>query len=204
VNDVTKIYKAYFGRKFIIPAEYDIMISFAPIRYLEPAGKTEFGKFRFRVSHQTTLTKEQLAMSNLELLDRTKPSEDAAEEENTTPVDDEATGGDQTADGETTEEETLKPVEDDVVILDDSDLPTKDQVKVNWDGETVDDNWFQNEAFKIGDRSITNKEVTQVSGFTIIIIIVITLICMYISWRKRKRIAQEARRASEFVRRSTV
>ena len=28
LNEETKIYKAYFGRKFLIPAELDILISF--------------------------------------------------------------------------------------------------------------------------------------------------------------------------------
>ena len=74
---------------------------------------------------------------------------------------------------------------------------------VNWDGEVVDDSWFNREAFTIGDLVITNKEVTQVSGVTIAIIIISVLVCVAISYRKRKRIAIEARRASEFVRRST-
>jgi hypothetical protein len=30
---MTKVYKAQFGRKFLIPAEYDIFIDFAPISY---------------------------------------------------------------------------------------------------------------------------------------------------------------------------
>lgn len=33
VNDITTIYRAFFGRKFLIPAEYDVMVSFAPIRW---------------------------------------------------------------------------------------------------------------------------------------------------------------------------
>lgn len=82
-------------------------------------------------------------------------------------------------------------------------LPADDQVRVNWDGVTVDNNWLDTEAFKIGDLSITNKEVAQVSGATITLIVIIILICLFVSYRKRKRIVVEARRASEFVRRST-
>lgn len=85
----------------------------------------------------------------------------------------------------------------------DEDIPTSEDVVVNWDGEVIDDSWFSREVFTIGDTVITNKEVTQVSGITIAIIIIIVLVCMAISFRKRKRIAMEARRASEFVRRST-
>jgi len=33
VNDITKVYKGYFGRKFLIPAEFDVLIYFAPIKY---------------------------------------------------------------------------------------------------------------------------------------------------------------------------
>ena len=58
MNDITKIYKAYFGRKFLIPAEFDVLISFAPIRYLTSAPATTNGKFRFRVIHQGAATAE--------------------------------------------------------------------------------------------------------------------------------------------------
>lgn len=30
---MTKVFKSYYGRKYIIPAEYDIFIDFAPIKY---------------------------------------------------------------------------------------------------------------------------------------------------------------------------
>ena len=33
VNDITKVYKGYFGRKFLIPAEFDVLIYFAPIKF---------------------------------------------------------------------------------------------------------------------------------------------------------------------------
>jgi ATP/ADP translocase len=85
----------------------------------------------------------------------------------------------------------------------DEDVPTSEDVVVNWDGEVIDDSWFSREAFTIGNTVITNKEVTQVSGITIVIIVIIVVVCMVVSFRKRKRIAMEARRASEFVRRST-
>ena len=66
--------------------------------------------------------------------------------------------------------------------------PTTSEVLVNWDGEVVDESWFSREAFKIGDTVITNKEVTQVSVVTIILIIVAVLVCVAISYRKRDRI----------------
>ena len=55
VNDVTKVFKAQFGSKFLVPAEYDSLISFAPIkRGQEPT--TYLGKFRFRTSYQSTIS----------------------------------------------------------------------------------------------------------------------------------------------------
>ena len=32
-DKMTKVFKAQFGREFLIPAEYDVLIDFAPIRY---------------------------------------------------------------------------------------------------------------------------------------------------------------------------
>lgn len=81
--------------------------------------------------------------------------------------------------------------------------PSKSDVLVNWDGEIVDESWFSREAFRIGDTIITNTEVTQVSVVTILLIIIAVLVCVGISYRKRDKIQLEARRASEFVRRST-
>lgn len=72
--------------------------------------------------------------------------------------------------------------------LDDSDLPPSDVVRVNWDGEVIDENWFKQEAFTIGNKVITKEEVAAVSGVTVTIIVIIVLICMAISYRKRKRI----------------
>lgn len=45
---MTKVFKSYFGRKYIIPAEYDVFIDFAPISYktTDQATLSE-GKFQF-------------------------------------------------------------------------------------------------------------------------------------------------------------
>lgn len=86
-------------------------------------------------------------------------------------------------------------VEDDFVELDDSVLPDADEVVVNWDGEEVnpkEGTWSEikkEEAFKIGDTVITVEAVTAVSATTVVIIIICVLICMAISYRKRKAIA---------------
>lgn len=64
VNDITTIYKAYFGRKFLIPAEYDVMVSFAPIRWERGSenalsGLTvSEGGYRMRIMHQMEITED--------------------------------------------------------------------------------------------------------------------------------------------------
>ena len=134
------------------------------------------------------------------------PEEETTEEETTegeTPADNPATPPEE----ETPEEEVvLKPVEDSFVETDDSVLPTSDEERVDWDGNEVQYNaisWSEQEAFTIGNTVVTKGDVAKVSGLTIALIVISSLICLYVSWRKRKRIAQEARRASEFIRRST-
>lgn len=102
-------------------------------------------------------------------------------------------GGDtnNTTDGgnSTTNGTVIKPIEEDIVDLDDTTLPINDDVRVNWDGETIDMAWYEKEAFKIGDYSVTVGEVTKMSGVTVAIIFVSVAGCLFISWRKRKRIA---------------
>lgn len=73
--------------------------------------------------------------------------------------------------------------------------------KVNWDGEEIPPGpWIDRELFSIGDFVVTNKTVVGVSGATVIIILIFVAICMYISYRNRKRIAEEAQRLSTSVR----
>ena len=58
---MSKVLISKFGRKFLIPAEYDIMLNFAPVRYSknsEQVPKPE-GKFRVRTKHQTEETAKE-------------------------------------------------------------------------------------------------------------------------------------------------
>ena len=87
VNDITKVYKGYFGRKFLIPAEFDVLIYFAPIKYNSKKQATLNGKFRFRTIHQIAPTFEQLEDENLEIIERPVPIIDEPIEEETTPPD---------------------------------------------------------------------------------------------------------------------
>ena len=47
---MSKVFKSYFGRKYIIPAEYDVFIDFAPISFKEKdQDSLPDGKFQFLV-----------------------------------------------------------------------------------------------------------------------------------------------------------
>lgn len=56
----------------------------------------------------------------------------------------------------------------------------------------------------MGGREITKKETFMATTGTLLIILICVAICLGVSFYKRKRIAAEARRASNYVRRSTA
>lgn len=190
---MSKVFKSQFGRKFLIPAEYDILIDFAPIAYSKinfDAGyqPQHEGKFRFRAKHVSEITKENRVDEYMQVVDRL-PSLNPPDE---TPQ----------------EEIIVVPVEDgeqSVELLDDYALTQKDQK--NWDGETVADNgswsaWRGDEAFVIGGISVSNEEAAAGIGATVIVIIILVVICCIVSFLERKKIAEEARRASTTIRAS--
>ena len=75
--------------------------------------------------------------------------------------------------------------------------------KVSWEGELIPNGpWIDRELFKIGNITITNKDVVVSTGVTLAIALGVVSTCSYISWRNRKAIAAGARRASEYVRNS--
>mmetsp|Transcript_15725 Transcript_15725/g.24156 ORF Transcript_15725/g.24156 Transcript_15725/m.24156 type:complete len:133 (+) Transcript_15725:874-1272(+) len=76
--------------------------------------------------------------------------------------------------------------------------------KVNWDGEIIPDGpWLSKEVISIGDVTLTNEDLVVGSSTTVIILLILQAVCMYASYRKRKRITVEIRRASEFIRRTS-
>ena len=79
-------------------------------------------------------------------------------------------------------------------------------IVVNWDGEVIDRDkpWIDEEAFTIGDLSVTNQDLVVTSSSTFIIIGIVCAVLAFISYRKRKAIATEARRASQFLGRLSV
>jgi len=63
--------------------------------------------------------------------------------------------------------------------------------------------WFDRKAFTIGDFEVTFFGLAVGAGGLAAIIIVMSLICCFISYRKRHAIADGARRASSAVRRGS-
>ena len=111
-------------------------------------------------------------------------------------------------DGDATEEVVVVQVDEDeesYEILDDVALIQKE--KKNWEGEVVGDDgswaeWRKEEAFAIGNLSVSKEEAAAGAGATLIVIIVLVVVCCIISIIERKKIAEEARRASTGVRNS--
>jgi hypothetical protein len=85
---MTKIFKSYYGRKYIIPAEYDIFIDFAPIslkdKEQEPFKTSEFNVRTFWFKDITSAYKSDASIEIVYRLDELAKPEDENEPE---PVD---------------------------------------------------------------------------------------------------------------------
>jgi hypothetical protein len=77
---MTKVFKSYFGRKYVIPAEYDIFIDFAPISY-KPDTQTPLaqGKFQFLVKWVADVAEEYKTDDTVEIVYRLPPLADGTE-----------------------------------------------------------------------------------------------------------------------------
>lgn len=65
--------------------------------------------------------------------------------------------------------------------------PNATRQKVNWEGEVIpsDESWVDKELFTIGDVQVTAKDAVISSTVLLVIIIASSLLCLFISWRKR-------------------
>lgn len=71
---MTKVFKSQFGRKYIIPAEYNVFIDFAPISYKESGqDKLAEGKFQFLAKWIASVSDEQEADDTIEKVRRLEP-----------------------------------------------------------------------------------------------------------------------------------
>ena len=67
----------------------------------------------------------------------------------------------------------------------------------------IDEPWYNKELFKIGSVAVTTGDLTIGSIVLIVIAAIVFLVMSIIAWRKRKAIAEGARRASDYVRRAS-
>jgi len=63
--------------------------------------------------------------------------------------------------------------------------------------------WKEEEAFNVAGVSVTNEEAAVGSTVILIVIIGIVVICCFVSFLERKKIAEEARRASAYAKRAS-
>ena len=185
---MTKVFKSTFGRKYLIPAEYDIFIDFAPISFAKGTDQTPInpGKFQY-LAKWVASTDAYESDDTVEIVQRLPPLESEEEEAVTVPVADE-----ESKDGA-------------IEITDDTVLPVLEERESAID-ETIGDkwrSWKDNEAFGIGDLSISNEEAVVGSTAIIIVIVGVVVICCFVSYLERKKIAEEARRASAYAKRAS-
>lgn len=183
---MTKVFKSTFGRKYLIPAEYDIFIDFAPISFTKGTDQTPInpGKFQY-LAKWVASTDAYESDDTVEIVQRLPPLEGA--ETTTVPVNE--------------EDNSNGAIE----ITDDTLLPDLGDRESAID-ETIGDkwrSWKDNEAFGIGDLSISNEEAVVGSTAIIIVIVGVVVICCFVSYLERKKIAEEARRASAYAKRAS-
>lgn len=90
-------------------------------------------------------------------------------------------------------------------VLDDAVLPPPEKRESAID-QTIAErwrSWKDGEAFGIGGVSVSNEEAVIGSTALLIIIIGIVVICCFVSYLERKKIAEEARRASAYAKRAS-
>ena len=185
---MTKVFLSQYGRKYIIPAEYDIYIDFAPIKY-SPEGQAPLaeGKFQF-LAKWIPSTTDYENDDTVTIIKRLPPLEGSTPDgDDTAPVPEEEQD-------DQTPEEAAEP-EDNTVLP----VITKRESAID---ETIADKWNSwkgQEAF----YGITNEEVAVGSTALIIIIVGIVCICCFVSYLERKKIAEEARRASAYAKRAS-
>jgi hypothetical protein len=183
---MTKVFKSYFGRKYLIPAEYDVYLDFAPISYkLSGQESLSAGKFQF-LAKWVADTTDYENDETVEIV-RRLPSANSGTNPDVVPVTD--------------------PDSDDgaVEFQDNTVLPTVEERTSAIDNE-IDSkwkSWKDKEAFNIAGVSVSNEEAAVGSTAILIIIIGIVCICCFVSYLERKKIAEEARRASAYAKRAS-
>ena len=65
------------------------------------------------------------------------------------------------------------------------------------------DTWRDEEAFTVGGVEVSKEEAAVASTAVIIVIIGVVVICCFVSFLERKKISEEARRASAYAKRAS-
>jgi hypothetical protein len=65
------------------------------------------------------------------------------------------------------------------------------------------DTWRAEEAFTVGGVEVTKEEAAVASTAVIIVIVGVVAICCFVSFLERKKIGEEARRASAYAKRAS-
>lgn len=63
--------------------------------------------------------------------------------------------------------------------------------------------WKDENAFSVGGIDVSNEEAAVASTAVIIVIIGVVCICCFVSFLERKKISEEARRASAYAKRAS-
>ena len=186
---MTKVFKSFFGRVYIIPAEYDVFIDFAPISYKgEGQDPLDEGKFQFTAKWVPEITKAMKDDLTITVVDRLEVLEDPDDEIVPTPVKEDADDSKQV---ELTDDTVLPDVEDRVSEIDGELKGTK------WE------TWREEVAITIGGVEVTKEEAAVASTAVIIVIVGVVAICCFVSFLERKKISEEARRASAYAKRAS-
>lgn len=186
---MTKVFKSFFGRKYVIPAEYDVFIDFAPISY-KTAGQESLSEGKFQFLAKWIPNSEVADYENdatVEIVKRLPPL--AGTEVTPAPVIDPTDDKDSF---EQQDNSVLPAVEDRKSAIDDSNVKGS-----KWQ------TWKNEEAFNVGGVSVSKEEAAVGSTAVLIIIIGIVCICCFVSYLERKKIAEEARRASAYAKRAS-
>lgn len=180
---MTKVFKSTFGRKYLIPAEYDIFIDFAPISFIKGTDQTPInpGKFQY-LAKWVASTDSYQSDDTVEIVERLAPLDGATEAE-VVPISDPDSGN---GGIEITDDTLLPDIGDRTSGIDDT-------IGEKWRS------WKDNEAF----LGISNEEAVVGSTAIIIVIVGVVVICCFVSYLERKKISEEARRASAYAKRAS-
>lgn len=207
---MTKIFNSVRAQRFLIPDIYDVLIEFEP-RGNDP-GLTADEQSALKKGIMKTwayhVTKEEaLALSTstdkpFATTGKTQAEKDIELKDIIKYVELLATS----ADGEYTERITKEGnSEYDFEVIENQDtLPVSIEAVEEGDKKILDELLSDEVLVTVGGVEITQKQAVIGGTALIVIIVVATSICCAISYWKRKRIAAEARRASNYIRRSTA